>query len=104
MNLAIDSEGLSIHLEPADMYCYAMMCCIKEARLKIANDKNTMANNDEYVGFIDYSKGLLRLRPDVTIFGVRRYWEIMEGLSMQLTKPCGRSCSSTIILSVNPTV
>lgn len=75
MDLTIDSEGLSIHLEPADMYCYAMMCCIKESRLKIANDKNTMANDDEYVGFIDKSKKLMRIRPDVTIFEVRRYWE-----------------------------
>lgn len=74
MNIAVDSEGLSIHLEPADMYCYAMMCCIREGRLKIAEDKNTMAGSDEYAGFIDKSKRLLRVRPDITIFEVRRYW------------------------------
>lgn len=44
-----------------------------ESKLKIANDKNTMVNNDEYVGFIDKSKKLMRIRLDVTIFKTRRY-------------------------------
>ncbi len=71
-----DSEALSRYVEPADMYCHAMLELIRSQKLNIANTKNEyIENRDKFHGFYDIKKKHLFVIPISTYTEVRRFWD-----------------------------
>lgn len=73
-----ESQALASHLEPYDMYLYAMVKSINEKKLVVCDGKQNYQVNSNMAGFIDRKAGYLYIRPQDTYNQVIRYWDSLD--------------------------
>lgn len=73
-----ESQALASHLEPYDMYLYAMVKSINGKKLTVCDGKQNYQVNGNMAGFIDRTAGYLYIRPQDTYNQVIRYWDLLD--------------------------
>lgn len=73
-----ESQALARHLEPYDMYLYAMVKSINGKKLVVCDGKQNYQVNCNMAGFIDRKAGYLYIRPQDTYNQVIRYWDSLD--------------------------
>ena len=74
----LESQALASHLEPYDMYLYAMVKSINAKKLIICDGKQNYQANSNMAGFFDRKTGYLYIRPQDTYNQVIRYWDSLD--------------------------
>lgn len=78
LDTVLESQALACHLEPYDMYLYAMVRSINDKKLNICDGKQNYQVNGDTAGFIDKKRGYLYIRPQDTYNQVVRYWAALD--------------------------
>lgn len=78
LDTMLESQALACHLEPYDMYLYAMVRSINDKKLIIGDGKQNYRMNGDTAGFIDRKDGYLYIRPQDTYNQVVRYWAALD--------------------------
>lgn len=78
LDTMLESQALACHLEPYDMYLYAMVRSINDKKLIIGDGKQNYRVNGDTAGFIDRKDGYLYIRPQDTYNQVLRYWATLD--------------------------
>ena len=78
VDTVLESQALACHLEPYDMYLYAMVRSINAKKLTIGDGKQNYRVNGDTAGFIDKKNGYLYIRPQDTYNQVVRYWAALD--------------------------
>lgn len=78
LEAVLESQALASHLEPYDMYLYAMVKSINGKKLTVCNGKQNYQVNGNMAGFIDRTAGYLYIRPQDTYNQVIRYWDLLD--------------------------
>lgn len=74
LDTVMDSDEQSRHMEPADMYCYALTQSIRNGRLKICDEKPDKELPADFCGFINRSRKTLSVHPVTAYTEVCRFW------------------------------
>lgn len=78
LEVVLESQALASHLEPYDMYLYAMVKSINAKKLIICDGKQNYQANSNMAGFFDRKTGYLYIRPQDTYNQVIRYWDSLD--------------------------
>lgn len=78
LDTVLESQALACHLEPYDMYLYAMVRSINAKKLIIGDCKQNYRVNGDTAGFVDRKDGYLYIRPQDTYNQVVRYWAALD--------------------------
>lgn len=74
LDVVMDSDDCSRHMEPADMFCYGLVKSILSGKLKVTNGKPQSGLPEGVCGFVDRERKQLCVMPKAAYTEVCRFW------------------------------